>query len=105
MYEQRVAEEIEKAYSHKKDQAHVQISGYSYTIDLINMVQYRNDRPERKRHIRRGGVSEECIKGVAGIWIEGRLGEKEETKGKCKKILKHDAICSSLIALTMYMYI
>ena len=77
IYEQRVAEEIEKAFKDQKDQAHVQICGYSYTIDLVGMIQYREDKPNRKRRIRRGGVNEEHIKGVAGIFIDSHVNDKE----------------------------
>ena len=79
MYEHRVAEEIEKAFSDKKQQVHVQISGFLYTIDLIGMVQYRDDRPSRKRRIKRGGVCEESIKGVAGILIKDSVKDEEVT--------------------------
>lgn len=70
LYEYRVAEDIEKAFSDKKEQTHVQISGFPYTIDFINMVQYRDDRPNRKRKIKRDGVNEESVKGVAGICVD-----------------------------------
>ena len=70
MYEHRVAEDLEKAFCANQDKIHVEISGFLYTVDLVNMVQYRDDRPDRKRQIKREGVTEDCIKGVAGIWIK-----------------------------------
>lgn len=76
VYERRVAEEIEKAFRDQKAQVHVQISGFLYTVDLVNMFQYREDKPDRKRHIKRGGVNEDCIKGVAGICIENSVNKK-----------------------------
>ena len=79
MYERRVAEEIEKAFNDKKEQICVQISGFSYTIDLVNMVQYRDDKPNRKRKIKRGGVSDDSVKGVAGILIKDSVTEEEVT--------------------------
>ena len=79
MYERRVAEEIEKAFNDKKEQIRVQISGFPYTIDLVSMVQYRDDKPNRKRKIQRGGVSDDSVKGVAGILIKDSVTEKEVT--------------------------
>lgn len=76
MYERRVAEEIEKAFSDTKEKICVQISGFSYTIDLVNMVQYRDDKPNRKRKIRRGGTSDDNVKGVAGILIKDSVTEE-----------------------------
>ena len=78
LYEHRVAEDIEKAFSDKNEQTHVQISGFSYTVDFVNMVQYRKDRPNRKRKIKREGVSEENVKGVAGIYIETSIGDNND---------------------------
>ena len=77
MYEHRVAEEIEKAFNDKKEQTHIQISGFLYTVDLVSMVQYRDDRPSRKRRIKRGGVREESIKGVAGLLIKDSIPDEE----------------------------
>ena len=79
MYERRVGEEIERAFNDKKDQICVQISGFSYIIDLVSMVQYRDDKPNRKRKIQRGGVSDDNVKGVAGILIKDSVTEEEAT--------------------------
>lgn len=79
MYEHRVGKEIEKAFNDKKDELHVQVSGFLYTIDLVSMVQFRNDKPNRRRKIKRGGVSDESIKGVAGVVVKASISDGEVT--------------------------
>ena len=79
LYEHRVAEDIEKAFSDKKEQTHVEISGFPYTVDFVDMVQYRKDRPNRKRKIKRDGVREESVKGVAGICIEASVCDDNDS--------------------------
>lgn len=75
MYEQRLINEIETAYkTGQKHKLDVQISGFMYVIDLRQMVQYRAEKPNRQRRIKRqvttttSGDNE--YKGIAGILIE-----------------------------------
>lgn len=75
MYEQRTSADIEQAYSASKKSVRLQISGFSYVIDLEGMVQYREDRPNRRRNIKRDLVRLDSVKGIAGI----RTSEETQT--------------------------
>ena len=65
-YEERLSAEIEKAYNQNLERVHVQVSGYMYVVDFKEMKQYRHEKPERQRRIKRDIVSAP-VKGVAGI--------------------------------------
>ena len=67
LYEKRLSNEIEKVFVAKKPQTEVQISGFSYVIDFEQMVQYRTDKPDRRRSIKRETADNRQYKGVAGI--------------------------------------
>ena len=71
LYEERVSNEIEDAYSKNQPKTRVYISGYQYIIDFANMMQYRESHPERTRKIKRDKCSPSSrdIKGVAGIKV------------------------------------
>ena len=71
LYEERVSNEIEDAYSKDLPKTRVYISGYQYVIDFTNMMQYRESHPERTRKIKRDKCcpSSGDIKGVAGIKV------------------------------------
>lgn len=72
LYEQRLIDEIEKAYTNQKHKLEVQISGFMYVIDLKQMVQYRAEKPNRQRKIKRQTTAPTTseYKGVAGILIK-----------------------------------
>ena len=79
MYEQRTSAEIEKAYESDQKSLRLQIAGFYYIIDFENMVQYREEMPNRRRQIKRDKVSEDTIKGVAGIPVaESSASDQQE---------------------------
>ena len=79
LYEQRTSTEVEKAFKDGKQSVRLQISGFHYVIDFENMIQYREDFPNRRRQIKRDKVSAEAVKGVAGISVkESERKVKEE---------------------------
>ena len=69
IYEQRTSTEIERAFNASEKSVRLQISGFHYIIDFEEMVQYREDFPDRRRGIKRDEVGAETVKGVAGIVI------------------------------------
>lgn len=71
MYEDRTSDEIERGFREKIKSLKIQISGFTYLIDYQSMVQLREDRPNRKRKIKRDTASIVGIKGVAGIYMGG----------------------------------
>lgn len=71
MYEDRTSEEIEKGFRENAKSVKVQISGFAYLVNFESMVQLREDRPNRKRKIKRDVISSDGVKGVAGICIGG----------------------------------
>lgn len=70
LYDPRTSEEIEDAYKNKKTKCIVQVAGFDYIIDFVNMVQFRQDRPERRRKILRSNMVDDTakVKGVAGLY-------------------------------------
>lgn len=70
LYDPRTSEEIEDAYKDKKTKCIVQVAGFDYVIDFNNMVQFRQDRPERRRKILRSNMVDDTamVKGVAGLY-------------------------------------
>lgn len=77
LYEQRASAEIERAYRDSEKTVQLQISGFQYVVDLENMVQYREGMPNRRRQIKRDKISEDAVKGVAGIAIVGSDDNQE----------------------------
>lgn len=71
MYEDRASNEIEKEFINNTKSIKVQIAGFIYCIDFENMVQVRQDHPNRVRKIKRDMVSSAGVKGVAGIYLDG----------------------------------
>ena len=71
MYEDRTSEEIERGFVEKAKSLKIQISGFTYLVDYESMVQLREDRPNRKRKIKRDIASSDGVKGVAGIYMGG----------------------------------
>lgn len=69
LYEKRTSTEIEKAFKDAQPSVRLQISGFYYIIDFENMIQYREEFPNRKRQIKRDKISAESVKGVAGIAV------------------------------------
>ncbi len=82
MYEQRTSIEIENAFKQDKQSVRLQISGFYYIIDLKEMIQYREDFPNRIRRIMRERTSTETVKGVAGIVVQGTEGNGSEDETK-----------------------
>ena len=79
-YEERVMVEIEQAYKNKQSSVKVSISGFSYEVDFERMVQYRVDRPERYRRVKREEFGErDIVKGVAGITFSNRPNSQSPT--------------------------
>ena len=78
LYEKRLSDEIELAFNGKESsQVKVQISGFVYIIDFEQMVQYRIEKPDRKRNIKREvNCSDKDYKGVAGIPVNKTVKEK-----------------------------
>lgn len=72
LYDPRTTEEIETAYKDKKTKCIVQVAGFNYIIDFDKMVQFREDRPERRRKILRNDKvdSATVVKGVAGLYSQ-----------------------------------
>lgn len=88
LYEQRTSAEIEKAYKDNQKQLRLQISGFYYIIDFENMIQYREEMPNRRRQIKRDMISEDIVKGVAGIvvteksdWNGNGAGDESASSG------------------------
>lgn len=77
-YEERVSEELERCYQSGSPESHVQISGFMYVVDFARMVQFRQEKPERVRDVRRGvgGDDKSLVRGVAGIplFLPNRTG-------------------------------
>ncbi len=67
LYEKRLSGEIEKAFVAKQSKVEVQISGFMYVVDFEQMVQYRTEKPDRRRTIKRQTSNDQQYKGVAGI--------------------------------------
>ncbi len=78
LYERRLSDEIEEAFNSNKDKLKVQISGFLYVVDFENMVQYRIEKPDRRRRIKRITTTEEDYKGIAGIPV-GTCHRRENT--------------------------
>ncbi|XP_003383131.1 PREDICTED: E3 ubiquitin-protein ligase RNF146-like [Amphimedon queenslandica] len=81
-YEERVRQELEIHYqslqinnedNQDDGQFVIYVSGFPYVVDFAKMIQYRQDKPNRSRRIKREkGVAEEgeeLVRGVAGIPI------------------------------------
>ena len=70
LYDPRTSEEIEDAYKEKRTKCIVQVAGFTYIIDFDKMVQFRQDRPDRRRKILRSDMVDEIavVKGVAGLY-------------------------------------
>jgi len=78
-YEPRQEIELERVYLSSLDDNNriieLLIAGHIYVIDLVHMIQYRRDIPDRRRRIRRGYLSSSIeqqtddilIKGIAGL--------------------------------------
>lgn len=66
-----------------KRQTEIDICGFIYTIDFDQMIQYRNDHPERHRKIKRETkVKDVNIKGVAGLKIVTNRSKSEDTSSQ-----------------------
>lgn len=61
MYEDRTSEEIEKGYLEHAKSVKIQVSGFTYLVDFGSMVQMREDRPNRKRKIKRDTLSSDGV--------------------------------------------
>lgn len=71
LYEERISLELESSYQSGSSELEVQISGFVYTVDFLRMVQFRQEKPDRVRHIKRtiseGSDDGTSVRGVAGI--------------------------------------
>jgi len=70
LYDPRTSEEIEDAYKERKAKCVIQVAGFDYVVNFEDMVQFRQDRPERRRRILRSDMVEDTavVKGVAGLY-------------------------------------
>ena len=76
LYEKRHSDEIEKSFTDGKCQVKVQISGFVYIIDFEEMVQYRSEKMDRRRKIKRETTDNASLKGVAGIPLKPEQSQK-----------------------------
>jgi E3 ubiquitin-protein ligase RNF146 len=67
LYEERISTELEKSYQEGLKEIHVQISGFTYIVNFETMTQYRQEKPDRVRIIKRETKNEGLVRGVAGI--------------------------------------
>lgn len=69
LFDERTQMQLRQAKRSGQQRLDVQVAGSCYTIDLLEMVQYRRDNPASKRRIRVGtaDISDKSIKGVAGV--------------------------------------
>ena len=68
MFEERTSADIEEAYQRKLERTRVYIAGFQYIIDFKQMIQYREEYPDRTRRIKREkAMNAKDVKGVAGI--------------------------------------
>lgn len=102
VYEERVTLELEKSYQslmqseleEDKDEAktvkegerdkllEIQISGFPYIVDFQRMIQYRQDKPDRIRRIKRDTAEEEeeaLVRGVAGVPLAPTIKPQDDT--------------------------
>ena len=68
-FETRLNDEIEEAFQKQATDFDTLIVGSLYTIDLVNLCQYKKDVPTQKRRIKRDAVLAQC-KGVAGLVLK-----------------------------------
>lgn len=69
MYEEKTSDEIEKGYGNHESSIKIRVAGFMYVVDYEKMLQSREDRPERKRRIKRDVVQSDDVKGVAGLYV------------------------------------
>ena len=79
--------EIEKGFLDRVDKIRFQISGFTYEVDYDRLIQYRIDRPNRYRRIRREGLDGVIVKGVAGIVF---IGDDPQLIPRSKQRLKEE---------------
>ena len=79
--------EIEKGYLDRVPTIRFQISGFTYEVDYDRLIQYRIDRPNRYRRIRREGLDGVIVKGVAGIVF---IGDDPQLIPRSKQKLKEE---------------
>ncbi len=68
-FEERTNREIEEAFNRDELEFDTLICGSLYTIDLVNLCQYKKDDQMRTRKIKRDAVIAQC-KGVAGLVLK-----------------------------------
>ena len=93
-YEERVRRELEMYYQsvetttreEDNDVFVIYISGFPYVVDFTKMIQYRQDKPNRSRRIKRDTDGEErgmaregegLVRGVAGIPIAPSIRQQD----------------------------
>ena len=86
LYEERVSNELEKSYQAGTSDVQIQISGFMYIVDFIEMIQFREEKPERIRHIKREIITsnEDSLRGVAGIPLSLTSNRTEPAGGDSK---------------------
>nr|ACO14578.1 RING finger protein 146 [Caligus clemensi] len=80
-YDTRTSNEIEEIYAARQENeenaAELLIAGFIYVIDFDNEVQYRKNRPGRRRKIKRDAFDAPS-KGVAGLRKENNSDHKDD---------------------------
>ncbi|XP_037934350.1 E3 ubiquitin-protein ligase rnf146 isoform X2 [Teleopsis dalmanni] len=69
-YDDRTSQDIEEAYKKGEKSCTVMVAGYVYIVDLVNMLQLRQNDATRCRRVKRD-LATIPKKGVAGLRIEG----------------------------------
>lgn len=78
-YEERIAKELEEAFAAKQSSVTICVSGYHYVVDFVEMVQYKESDPMRRRRVKRDAADSQK-KGVAGILLHAPSPSEQADK-------------------------
>ena len=87
-YDERVSTNLEDAFNSEVRSCEVIISGFTYVVDFVNMIQYRKNNPTRCRRVKRDRARADR-KGVAGLQLKSVL---TEVCNKCQKLFHQEEI-------------